>query len=386
MSTNATAAVEIAGQSYEVAPTPSFRAVDAVIEQAIARPTAAPVRRWERTIKDMGTLSDALASLEARIRAEDLRDVTDVRAQALRMDSEGRMYRLDPQGKPGKALPYTHDALQHTVSYLSTPRGTTGVLEFLRPAARAVAFEDLAVRAPREAAITMRTLVSKGQRIIRAVTSDRHSLTAGDDGAIVRALRGMVNGDAKARITRQWDRSDFEIVIPTRAREVKRGDLVYAKIHISNSETKGGSLEIFGGLHRLVCENGIVASVNDAASGFSIRHVGDVTNRLNVALRVAVAGIEAFAVKFGEAYAVPLVGTRAETLERVGRAFPGLGEDLLKTAERVWDADGVLSAGDTLAGAANALTRAAQDHHMGRALDAEIAAGRLVNVGWGALN
>lgn len=377
--TNPVGVLSIGGVEVEYRQAETVRAVDAVVDGGIAKPASVPLSKISGKWDSLPTVADALAGLEARIRDEQLKDFPgDIRA--LRMDPTGHIH---AEGK--RPIPFTHGALQQAVSILGAPRGSTGVMEWLSPDVRAHVFNEIAQRTDHTEPAVIRTMLSKGERIARAVTSQKHSLGRGDDLAIAAALRSAVPSNALMRITRGWDRSDFEIILPTKAAEVRKGDPVMARLRISNSETKHGALDVYGGLFRLVCLNGMVRAENDSESSTSMRHVGDLRSKIRNAVRVAILGIDEFAQRFGEAYehAFPEgIRTEADALDRVGKIFPELGEDFLKAAGRVWHADGERDAGLTLAGLANALTRGAQDFPMHKAALAEEAAGELIMGGW----
>jgi hypothetical protein len=364
-----------------------IRTVNAVIAQgdSLARPDVVPTSKFLGKFSSLPTLNVGAESLRALIQSQNLRDFEDVNAKAVRMTQTAGLF---SSGKSANnAFGYTHTGLSQLVSFLGAPRNATGVLEYLDPDARAFAFQSIAQKAMRDESIVLRTMRNGGRQIVRAVTSERHSLADGDDLATLEAIEASIPSNALVRFTRQWERSDFEIILPTQAFEVKKGDPVFARIHVTNSETKGASLNVFGGLFRAWCLNGMARPADESESTFGIRHLGNPRQRIKNAIRVAILGINEFAEQFGEAHQIALPLPQAETLERVGKAFPELSTAFLKSAGTVWGADGSeKSAGHTVAGLANALTRAAQELPMAEATEVQAVAGKIVARGLSALS
>jgi len=344
-------------------------------------------RKLASDVAKLPGVSDGLTALRSVITAQDARD-SKVQIQRVRMDSE-RAGLFGPGQNASDALAYTDSGFGHVVSYLDGPRGTAGVLASLRPAARAAAFNDLAERARRNDAVVIRTIVEprSGRRVVRAVTSERHSLTTGDDTVIADAIAASVPAGAKLRVTKTPDRSDFELVWPAMDRELRVGDVALIALSISNSETKAGSLKVAPKLLRVLCYNFTTAYSEGADEEISLKHVGDLRTKLPAAFARALKVVDPFVRAFGDAYkaAFPTFApTRGELLDRVAKKFE-LAESTLDLSGQLWDADGSKTAGDTLAGLVNALTRASQEQTMESAAVTERAAGRLIVEGWGAL-
>ncbi len=338
-------------------------------------------RGLKASVNALPMASDAIQALLARIQLEDPKDYP-LNPRALRMSGDtGRLFR---EGKDGaNAIGYTRTGFNHAVDAIR-PSGLTGLsanLLALPHSIRAQAFNWHAQCARDASKSTVRTILEpkSGTRVVRAITSSIHSLETGDDKLIAETLW---NDDtfktAKARITREQNRSEFELIWPAMNRELVVGDVALMGCRIVNSETKAGSLRVEAFLLRVLCANFTTAESDDLdASDIAIRHVGDLRRKLTRALAQAISRLEPFVKAFGDAYQRPLTHTRGETLELVGKKFE-LPERVLTTANTVWNQDGEMGAGNTLAGLVNALTRASQLEPVAIAGEIERAAGRLV--------
>lgn len=350
-------------------------------------------RKLERELADLPDIFVALAGLAKRIELEHPVDVTGVPVQLVRMNQEnGRLYK---EGfDPGMAIGYTNSGFSQVANFIrpaSVRNGYVSTLLSLSPGVRAMAFNEHAVKNTERESVTLRTIVEPVSRstVIRAVTSPKHSLETGDDRMVIQSLtetsiKESLRG-AKARITRGQNRSEFEIIWPAMARELKVGDLCYIGIRIRNSETKAGSLEVEVFILRVLCANFTTAFSKDTeGETISIRHMGDIRHKLVEAFARALRRAGPFVTAFADAYKNKLPKTRGEMLAMVGEAYD-LPEYLLTEATTLWDADGLRSAGDTLAGLVNALTRASQNQDIEDASATERAAGDLISRGWDAL-
>lgn len=349
-------------------------------------------RRMQCELAALPDLHPALDAYAARLKAEDPMDKPGV-LRTMRMSATtGGLF--DPAlSKADAAIGYTKDGFGHIAQFLRPSAIRNGFAEnmlALPPTLRAQVFDHWATNSPRNEDVVVRTFRggSKG-RIIRAVTSDSHSLLSGDDTAVVAALRAMKPG-AKARITREpgGTISELEVIWPMMDRQLVVGDVAYGGIRITNSETKAGSLRVEAFLLRVLCYNFTTAFTEDLnAKELKLRHVGDLATRLAPLIREAHARIEPFVKMFGDAYkdAFPAtMQTRGEVLTRAGKVLE-LPESTLTLAQQMWDADGLKTAGDTRAGFVNALTRASQEQVISLAAETERAAGKVIAQGWGAL-
>lgn len=350
-------------------------------------------RSLQAEVKALPDMIDGVRALRARIVIEDHRDVA-APIQRVRMEPS----RAGLMG-PGmdKAIGYTHSGFSHVLSFVKPPslRGSPEpTLLALPPRIRAEAFNYFAENAHRsgENEVYMRTMVDpgSGRRLIRAVTSEKHSKVTGDDVAILDAMESSIPAGAKLRVTRTLDRTDLEVIWPAMEREIRVGDTALIALSISNSETKAGALRVEPKLLRVLCYNFTTAWSEGGDEEITIRHVGDLRTKLPQAFAKALKVVEPFIRAFGDAYKVSLpsnLPTRGEVLARLGKTFAGiLPVSTLDIAAQKWDADGDRSAGDTLAGLVNALTRASQEANMEAAQRIEKVSGQLIVKGWAALN
>lgn len=324
-------------------------------------------------------LSDAVVKMRDIIAAQDPRDILDVPLRDIRMNpTTGGLYngaKHTAGSTPG--LAYTHTGLAQLVSYTDTPRNFTAALEYLSPAARAAAFNDAVVKGEKRN-VTLRTVQAGEQRLVRSTVSDRHSLTTGDDLALLESMRSVLPADAKARFVRQWDRSFYEVILPQNKLELRRVGQVFFKLLVTNSETKHGSLEIAGGLFTLVCLNGMTRMTE--GTEVSIRHIGSLESRMRRYLQTATLGLDQFATQFDAAFDTQLALPRAEVVERAAKVLQ-LPERAATNMAALWDADGIHAGGDTLGGLVQAMTRASQSESYEVAAHVEAQAGRLVHDG-----
>jgi hypothetical protein len=344
-------------------------------------------RKLAHSVDGLPDLATALVGLDARIKAEDAQDIEGVAVKGLRMDPRtGGLAGVGPT-----SLNYTKNGFEH-VAHFVKPSGLRSFAEnmlALPNELRAQVFNYHASNADSDDRATLRTILepSTGRRVVRAVTSKRHSLVTGDDTAIMHHLAPYGNipehlRAAKARITRELDRSEFELIWPAMDRQLVVGDIALMGVRITNSETKAGSLRVEAFLLRVLCANFTTAESDDInADEISLRHVGDLGRKLSEAFARAQARVEPFVRRFADAYKVALPKPRAEVLAQVSKAL-SLPADTMDLAAQLWDADGARSAGDTLAGLANALTRASQEAPTAVASDIERAAGKLIAQGF----
>ena len=349
----------------------------------------AAMRKLKGEVNALPDLAPGMDNLRAAILTTVPRDIV-VPIQRVRMENtKGGLF---GQGSDSsKALGYSNTGLNHVVSFIKPSevrQGAVSVLKSVPPGIRAQVFNHWAENARTdEDKVVLRTALAGERRIVRAVASQRHSLEHGDDVALSHLVQSSLPKGGKLRVIRDQDRTDFEILFPMMSREVKVGDAVMAKVHVTNSETKQGSWTVYGGILRALCFNFTTAwcGKNTEVSG---RHIGDDVGRnIAKAVRQALLNVEPFIQAFGDAYSNALpeqFPTRGEVLGRVGKALE-LPESTLDLASKLWDADGSMSAGSTLGGLVNALTRASQELEMEKAQVVEHAAGRLTFEGWSAI-
>ena len=347
-------------------------------------------RKLKATLDQLPELHPGLKAYGARLRAENPVD-SKVAAPSVRMfGADGGLY---GEGKnPASALGYTPDGFAQVAQFIKPGVIRNGFAEnmtALPSALRAQVFNHWATSTPRADDIVLRSFEGGKGRIIRAVTSPRHSLETGDDATVVSALLKLAPG-AKLRVTREAGGrvSEIEVFWPMLDRELRVGDLAHGGIRVRNSETKAAALTVEAFVLRVLCYNFTTAFSRDfEADDISLRHIGDLAPRIVRGIAHAQKRIEPLVFAFGDAYkdALPVImPTRAEALARVGKVFE-LPATTLERAAILWDADGVVTAGNTRAGLVNALTRASQDEGISAAGNTERAAGRVIMDGWGAL-
>jgi hypothetical protein len=356
-------------------------------------------RRLQAKVDNLPWLADALTGLEARITQEDPKDVAGVQTSLIRMSPQRAG--LYAEGKnPDNALGYTHSGFSHIAQFIKPNDIRWGFTENMLALAKrdkalaAQVFNTYATRVASKDNVTLRTMLEpvSGVRVIRAVTSSKHSLETGDDLAVSNVLRKHIMGGAlakaKARITRELDHSYFECIWPAMERQLVVGDIALIGVRISNSETKAGSLRVEAFVLRVLCANFATAYSEDmSAESLGIKHVGDLRTKLPMAFTRALERVIPFVEAFSDAYQNPLPAfapTYGEVLSRVSKRY-NLPESTINLASQLWDADGERSAGLTLAGLVNSLTRASQEESMEQAAVTERVAGELTVKGWDSL-
>lgn len=344
------------------------------------------------TPKDWPLLSPGLDQWEQQVRALGAVDFP-IPLRALRFNPEtGGLFNVvkNPGGHLGTTP--TRTALQHLTSYApekTLPPSIVDTLQFMAPSTRATFWERDILPTMKVRDVNLRTAVSSSghghmpdQRVIRAVVSDIHSRDNGDDLAIIKEVRKLQGvQDARLRVVKRWDSTHVEVVLPNKVREVKPGVVIQGRINIWNSETKGGSFEASVGSMNLVCLNGMVSQGN--GTSISIRHTGDIRYKMFAGLRTVMELAADHLESFAAAYNQPLPGTRAEAIARLQKRYQ-LPDTTAASIATLWDVDGQLGAGDTVAGAVNALTRFAQSQEVGKGLDTEHIAGKVLAAGLSA--
>lgn len=362
--------------------------------QAVAMHTGATVDGVQReaevlmrrhTPADWPTLANGLNRWEALIKDMDAKDFeVNLRSIAMNPVTGGLFNKdKDPQGQSGGIVP-TRTSLGHLLSYdESAPPQAVTNLEAYSPAVRAQMLAERIARGPIRK-VFMRTAV-KGivgqsqERVIRAVVTGQHSKDFGDDLVIINKLRTMQNlPGAVLRVVKQWDSTHAEIVIPNKVIQPKVGVVIQARMNVWNSETKAGAIGASIGALNLTCLNGNVGAGNGTT--INIRHNGDVRYKVNAALATVVELADDVLHDFSEAYKALLPVTQAEAIAQTVKRYQ-LPETTGAALQALWDVDGERSAGHTVAGLANALTRHAQSLPVERALDLETIAGKVISKG-----
>jgi hypothetical protein len=357
-------------------------------------------RKLEVEIGKLPPFTLAAQLFREKVKSEDAKDFEGIPIPQISMIVKGGrpLLTTNAEGK-GAGLGYTDTGFSQLLDYVKPASVRGGVkgtlLAITDPALRASVFNHFSTRSidrTKGNKVTIRTYVPNaeaGLRAARAIITGTHSATTGDDLAVVGAMESAM-GDAlsraKMRLTRDERRTHFEVLWPAMERQVVVGDIVLIGVRITNSETKQGALRVEPFILRTLCYNFTTAYSKGGEEEVIIRHVGDLSTKLPKVFTDCLQKVEPFVRAFGDAYKVALPGnkTRAEMLEQVAKAFE-LPSNLIVRANEMWDADGEKSAGETLAGLVNAMTRASQEQTMDAAIETERVAGKLVAGGWDAI-
>lgn len=332
-----------------------------------------------RGFEQWPTFSEGLNQWEAKVKAINCVDVPDVPIRNIRMHPEtGYVYNVTKEAKG--AVPATYTALSHLVSYIEDkPDNALKNMLDMSPRLRAMRLQELIDRAPADKTVSLRTAIANGNtRVIRAIVSKLHSKEHGDDLKLIEALRTIEAPQAKLRVIRTWDSTHAEIVMPNVGIELRKGDIAYGKVDLFNSETKGGSYETNASSMRLVCLNGATMPANTAE--FRVKHIGDIGSKIRTSLRVGIEAVMEHLTQLKASYKLELPKTRAEHIEQFIEHH-ALPEDTGVALNTLWDVDGERSAGHTVAGLVNAVTRYAQTQPIETASKLETIAGDQLRLG-----
>ena len=335
------------------------------------------------------TVEAALAAWALDVARSEAQDFTR-RASEIVMTPDGTLTTREKAAKGQAGASVTLHGLRQLMTLRDVDFSPVELLK-LSPSARAHAFNDVWNRNQKDRSLVVRTArASNGAPVIRAAVSELHSREKGDDLALINVIRGqLATGglppDARMRVFREWNRTSVELVAPSAAIEVRKGDVVYARQTWVNSEVGASSFVTEAGSLRLICLNGMTAA-SDMVE-VRVKHVGDIARHFRTATIAAMSGVQEHLRSFVNAQgrALPSGLTRSDVIDRMSLAFK-LPERVGIAAAALWDADGDASAGNTLAGLANAFTRAAQAEAPAMALEVERAAGRLISGGFSRIN
>ena len=354
-------------------------------------------RRLESEIYALPTIQEALASLRA-VETEQMPKATQVGIQRVRLDKNAAgIYGLDAKG--ATPMGYSHTGFHQVCDFIkpaSVRAGFSSTLLALPPALRTEAFNYFAGSQTEDRqsvlySVRVPQLTRNGdmglRRTLQAVVSTKYTFVS-DVDVVGHCLATLPDG-ARVRYTGgTGDISMIELLWPAMKREIRVGDIALAGVQVTNSQTKASSIRVVPKILRVLCYNFTTAwgsGVEVEIGG--IRHIGEARAKFADALQRAIATVEPFVKAFGDAYAKPLPAfapTRGEAVQRLLKKFE-LSKDAGKGIVAVWDADGEKSAGDTLAGLANAVTRYSQTLAIEDSEAYEAAAGKVVGIGWEAL-
>lgn len=343
--------------------------------------TEAEVLMARHTPKDWPSMALGLDRWERLCEALQAEDHTmPIKAIFMSPTTGGLYNSIKTNGKVNNGVVPTRTALQHLLSFTGAgadlPASACDNLEWQDPDVRAIMLQRFLSKA-KDRTVVMRTAIDKDAMVVRAVTSELHSQEYGDDLATIQQLRGIVHKMPQAvmRVVKQWDNTLVEVVIPNKVREVKKGVVVQSRINITNSETKGGCYEASVGTLNLFCLNGAVGS--GASSTVTVRHMGDIRTKMRAAMITVVELADVYLEEYHNAYRAELPVSQADAIARTVKRFK-LPEATGAALGTLWNVDGAQSAGHTVAGLANALTRYAQSLPIEKALVMETVAGKVI--------
>lgn len=154
--------------------------------------------------------------------------------------------------------------------------------------------------------VLLRTINTMDQPdTIRAVLGERYAITDDDDLApiIADVVGNDIDDGAVVQFADQGDEySHFRIIFPRFNLEPRKGDLLQAGVHITNSEVGSRAWAVNAFVYRLLCTNGMVG--REVVQSYRFRHVGDSTKLLdNVAgaLRAVRTGSVELMERYGRA-------------------------------------------------------------------------------------
>lgn len=362
----------------------------------------------------MSKLPKLAAFADSFLRAEALREHRDVpfTITGLLMTTEGKVQRRQPNGSLGAAVAMTPTGLEQLVQLhreaLDLPKNFAGALAwglqskapedradaaqmFNQMVRRAAASKELsALKSERILRLAKR--LDTGERYIYACTSKKHVGIAGGFAATVRRMAKELSAhDARVRVTHQGhDRLDVEVMFPMMNREIVVGDILWATIGLTLSESKDVSASIWDAVMRVLCAN-LTRAYYGKSTEWTRKHIGpeNFVADMMTRLREGSVRIAPFVRAFGDAYSDALpeqCPTRSEVVARFEKKFPDAAK-VLPGASIIdaWDVDGARSAGNTRGGFVNALTRASQDLGISDAQVVESAAGIITTDGWAPL-
>ena len=351
-------------------------------------------RELKEEIYSLPTLADAATNLR-EIRAEQSpRDVQVGLNHVLMSPVNGGIYGRGHENQ--SPLAYSETGFAQLAQFMkprSVYSGFASTLLALPPAIRSQAFNHFAESNTQNKQIILRSTKTPAlvnnqltlRRSVNAVVSERYQGI--EDYDVVDDINLFLPDGARARYTYTENRSDLEIFWPAMSRELKVGDIALIALQLTNSQTKAFGYRITPKILRVLCLNFTTAWA-EGETEVVIRHVGEVRPKIRQAIRKALDTVAPFVLAFGDAYQSRFpktAQTRGEVTTKFLKAF-SLPEKFGESIIKAWDMDGVNSAGDTLAGLSNAVTRATQTLTIENAEPYERAAGEIIMKGWSAFN
>jgi hypothetical protein len=330
--------------------------------------------RWAK----LPSAGDALPAVAAALEAEDRQDVTLPTAELRLHETNGRLYRVGKE----KIAPsgYNSHAFRQLVGQVpgmragEAPRGFASALLYLSDAERAEIVNRRIHKADKTALLRTK-LTHNGQRVVRAVLSERYADVT--DLHVAAAVQASLNGGAqsiKLDYRPGEDASQFELIFPSKipVKTFKVGDLHYGYVEVRNNEIGSGSIEIVPGLFRAACANLTLSSGEGVR--VSIRHVGDahkVMRQMRAAIQQAVAQIEPLVHDVEEAAGIEVDGSIVDLMSKIAKKFSADSSAPTRWLKRFEASYTLPGYQPTLWGVTSAITEAAQSAGSWRQQQAE---------------
>lgn len=290
--------------------------------------------------------SDVINMVEAALKLENRQDyLTDVRGLRLR-PADGRivtpdLINSDPRAFAGMA--YGPHSLRQLVAQIDplngSPRGFANALLYLDDQERAEIVNKRILRwadgDPKNVTLRTRQPHYGDGTIMRAALSKIYGSVTDYD--IAGALAGILVTDRSARLDYKPgdNRSRFEAIWPSEIPigTFVVGDVHYAVLQITNSETGQGGLRISIAVVRAACAN-LTVRVGQGIE-INIRHIGDhetLMHRLRAAIRMALNDIEPLIATITQSAVIEVQEEPAALFEKIAAKYA-----LPKAAATAWD-------------------------------------------------
>lgn len=288
-------------------------------------------RRLPLAIEVIGLVADAL-------QAESRKDLPNVQVAGLRFRPlDGRLVQAQNVHvtKPEFGLGYGPHSLRQLVAQIepldNAPRGFSSALLYLDDQERAEILNKRLAQMKTESSpeVLLRTrLPHRGDtRLVRAALSEIYGSHTDLDLATIIGATVRETGDRSAKLDYKPgdSRSRFELIWPSEipVETFVVGDVHYAGVQVTNSETGEGGVNITPFLIRARCAN-LTVSKGEGVSE-NVRHVGDAARlaaRVRKALRRAIDEIEPLIQVITLTARVPVeVWSPAEALAKIARRY-----------------------------------------------------------------
>lgn len=230
--------------------------------------------------------SEVIGLVGAALAAEDRIDAEAVVRDLRLRKTDGRLIpasMLDVDTAPSAGLGYGPHTLRQLVQQIDplddAPRGFASALLYLSDRERAEILNKRLDHTKPETSVTLRTKLphSGSSRVARAALSQRYGSVTDFD--IAEAVAGVLKsgGDTSGRLDYKPgdNTSRFEVIWPSEipVETFVVGDVHYACLSVTNSETGQGSLRIVPAVIRARCAN-LTLSTGEGIDE-TIRHIGD---------------------------------------------------------------------------------------------------------------